>query len=249
MVQLSSRLFVGTELCRNKEWLHLAKSYTLDSFAASRSLRSWPMPLRRPLSWILPEWRTVRRDVRDARRVLAPVIKDRLERNRQADEQGVPRPKTKDTIQVSRLHLPPIASYRLPLTSFTPPPGTICHLSLSDSKLTGHALSQWLYDAFPTRSAMNDIADAQLALSVVAIHTTSELLTGILLDLAQNQGFIQELRDEAIDVLTKDREASETVEDNSGKTAWKKTSLYQMKLMDSALKESQRMHVRDIGKC
>jgi hypothetical protein len=87
------------------------------------------------------------------------------------------------------------------------------------------------------------VADAQLALSVVAIHTTTELLTGALLDLAQNDGFIESLRDEMIPVL---REQNDDA-DATGKTSWKKNSLYKLKLMDSALKESQRMHTRDIG--
>lgn len=101
VAQLSSRLFVGTDLCRNKEWLHLAKNYTLDSFGAGRALRRQPMALRPLMVWLLPEWRKVRQDVKDARRILAPVINARLERNRLADEKGVPRPRTKDTIQVS----------------------------------------------------------------------------------------------------------------------------------------------------
>lgn len=35
--------------------------------------------------------------------------------------------------------------------------------------------------------------------------------------------------------------------EGTGKTSWKKNSLYKLKLFDSALKESQRMHTRDIG--
>lgn len=101
VARLSSRLFVGTELCRNEEWLQLAKNYTLDAFSAGRALRSRPLALRPLLVWLLPEWSRARQDVRDARRILAPVISARLERNRLADENGLPRPKTKDTIQVS----------------------------------------------------------------------------------------------------------------------------------------------------
>lgn len=100
VARLSSRLFVGEDLCRNKEWLELAKNYTLDSFAATRVLRRWPFALRPFVIWILPEWKKVRQDVADARRILAPVINKRLEMNRTADEKGVRRPKTGDTIQV-----------------------------------------------------------------------------------------------------------------------------------------------------
>lgn len=103
VARLSSRLFVGEELCRNEEWLELAKTYTLDTFAAARVLRSTPFALRRIAVWFLPEWKKVRQDLADAKRILSPVIEKRLERNRIADAKGVPRPKTGDTIQVSKL--------------------------------------------------------------------------------------------------------------------------------------------------
>jgi hypothetical protein len=103
VARLSSRLFVGEELCRNEEWLHVAKNFTLDSFAASRVLRSWPIALRPFIIWFLPEWRTVRKHSADAKRILAPVVEKRLAENRAADAKGLPRPKTGDTLQVSRL--------------------------------------------------------------------------------------------------------------------------------------------------
>ncbi|ROW10520.1 hypothetical protein VMCG_01974 [Cytospora schulzeri] len=212
VARLSSRIFVGTELCRNKEWLDLAKNYTIDMFMAIWALRRQPLALRWLMVWLLPEWRKARQDIKDARRVLGPVINARLERNRLADEKGVPRPRAKDTIQ-------------------------------------------WVYDAFETHVPRHEIADTQLALSVVAVHTTTELLTSVLLDLAQNEEFIKELRDEIIDVLTKanvhaagSSDANEDAVGNKGKTIWKKQALYQMKLLDSAIKESQRLHSLDIGK-
>lgn len=100
VARLSSRLFVGEDLCRNEEWLELSKNYTLDTFAAARVLRSWPFALRPLMAYILPEWRKIRQDVADARRILAPVVERRLGLNRAADAKGVPRPKTGDTIQV-----------------------------------------------------------------------------------------------------------------------------------------------------
>lgn len=240
--RLSSRLFVGTELCRNKEWLYLAQNYTLDSFNAVRALRRQPLALRRIMVWFLPEWRKVRQDIRDARRILAPVINARLASNRMADEKGVPRPRTKDTIQVSpdaRAVFAPILPLPIPF--------------IADARCT---LCQWFHDAFETHATTHDIADAQLALSVVSMHTTTELLTGVLLDLAQNEEFIKELRDEIAAVLAKANEpaaspssgTNDGAVEKEGKTTWKKTNLYQMKLLDSALKESQRLHVRDTGK-
>ncbi|KAJ5381499.1 uncharacterized protein N7496_003927 [Penicillium cataractarum] len=70
-------------------------------------------------------------------------------------------------------------------------------------------------------------AAMQLALSVVAIHTTSDMITQIVFDLCGRETLIQELRQEIISVISQ--------------KGWKKTALYKLQLMDSFLKESQRM--------
>lgn len=69
--------------------------------------------------------------------------------------------------------------------------------------------------------------NVQLTLSFVAIHTTADTITQVMFDLAQNPEYIKPLREEVIAVL--------------GNHGWKKTSLYSMKLLDSVLKESQRL--------
>ncbi|KAI8294098.1 Cytochrome P450 monooxygenase TRI1 [Colletotrichum sp. SAR 10_98] len=72
-----------------------------------------------------------------------------------------------------------------------------------------------------------DPAISQLFFSTVAIHTTTDLLGQVLVDIARNPEIIEPLRNEIMDVLS------------AG--GWKKTSLYSMKLLDSVVKESQRM--------
>tara|TARA_R110002003_G_scaffold1993_8_gene23844 strand:+ start:10326 stop:10688 length:363 start_codon:yes stop_codon:yes gene_type:complete len=72
-----------------------------------------------------------------------------------------------------------------------------------------------------------DPVNVQLTLSFVAIHTTSDLVTQVLFDLASHPEYIQPLRQEVIEVL--------------GKYGWQKTSMYQLKLLDSVLKECQRL--------
>ena len=69
--------------------------------------------------------------------------------------------------------------------------------------------------------------NVQLTLSFVAIHTTADMITQLMFDLAQNPEYIKPLREEVIAVL--------------GNHGWKKTSLYSMKLLDSVLKECQRL--------
>lgn len=72
-----------------------------------------------------------------------------------------------------------------------------------------------------------DAVVLQLALSFVAIHTTTDLLAQTLLFLANDPEIIEPLRQEMVEVLQLE--------------GWKKTALYKMKLLDSAIKETQRM--------
>ncbi|RDI78034.1 hypothetical protein Vi05172_g12015 [Venturia inaequalis] len=77
----------------------------------------------------------------------------------------------------------------------------------------------------------DDVAFMQLRLSTAAIHSTS--LTGVLLmrDIASQPGLVRALRDEMEDVLAR----------HNG--VFTINALYQMKLLDSVMKESQRMHM------
>lgn len=91
---------------------------------------------------------------------------------------------------------------------------------------------QWMEDS--AKGAPYDPAVAQLSFSLAAIHTTSDMLNQVLVDLCGKDKLIQELREEIISVITQD--------------GWKKTTLYKLKLMDSVLKESQRLKPISIGK-
>ncbi|CAG9954383.1 unnamed protein product [Clonostachys rosea f. rosea IK726] len=84
---------------------------------------------------------------------------------------------------------------------------------------------EWLEEE--SKGVSYDAAVTQLSLSMAAIHTTSDLLTETLLRLARRPGLVEELRKEITDVLQAE--------------GWKKTSLYNMKLLDSVIKESQRL--------
>ncbi|KAI9375670.1 cytochrome P450 [Aspergillus egyptiacus] len=72
-----------------------------------------------------------------------------------------------------------------------------------------------------------DAAVVQLSLSLAAIHTTSDMLTQVLYDICCEDGLVDELRREIMEVVQAE--------------GWKKTTLYKLKLMDSVLKESQRL--------
>ncbi|KPM35289.1 hypothetical protein AK830_g11270 [Neonectria ditissima] len=75
-----------------------------------------------------------------------------------------------------------------------------------------------------------DVVSGQLFLTFAAIHTTSTVLTALMYDLVSNPEYIDLLREEITRVLKEDG-------------GWKKTSLYKMKLMDSCMKESQRLNI------
>ncbi|KAJ5761129.1 hypothetical protein N7520_008285 [Penicillium odoratum] len=88
-----------------------------------------------------------------------------------------------------------------------------------------HDALQWLEDI--AKGDKYDPAAAQLGLSAAAIHTTTDLLTQTLLDICGRDELIRELREEIISVVQEH--------------GWKKTTLYKLELMDSVIKECQRL--------
>ncbi|KAI8947933.1 cytochrome P450 [Xylaria longipes] len=91
---------------------------------------------------------------------------------------------------------------------------------------------QWLSDALPDEEKRNYFIQAkmQLLLSASSIHTTSNLTTDCIYDLAVHQEMQEILREEAIDVFEREEDAWE-----------RKDSIAKLKKMDSFIKESQRL--------
>ncbi|UQC90079.1 ent-kaurene oxidase [Colletotrichum lupini] len=180
--RLSSRVFLGDEVCRDEAWLAITKSYTVNAFLGAEILRPYPYWLRYAANLILPECKTLRRQVSDSRDIIEPVLQKRRDARQQAIERGEPAPKFNDGID-------------------------------------------WFEEESQGREY--DVVGAQLGLSVVAIHTTTDLLVETMLRIAENPELFDALRKEIVEVLTAE--------------GWKKTALFNMKLMDSVLKESQRL--------
>ncbi|KAL3584586.1 hypothetical protein FPOAC2_14366 [Fusarium poae] len=86
---------------------------------------------------------------------------------------------------------------------------------------------------FKQEYEQHDPAISQISLSLVAIHTTTDLLTETVFNIALNPELFEPLRHEIISVITTD--------------GLKKTALYNLKLMDSVIKESQRLRPIIIG--
>lgn len=74
----------------------------------------------------------------------------------------------------------------------------------------------------------------QISLSTAAIHTTSDLFSQLILDIAGHPEIFAPLREEIRDVL--------------GREGWAKTSLYNLKLLDSCIRETQRKKPITISK-
>lgn len=75
----------------------------------------------------------------------------------------------------------------------------------------------------------------QIGLSLAAIHTTSNLLTNVMYDLAAYREYFEPLRNEIKEVVEEDG-------------VLQKTSITKLKLMDSVLKETQRINPVSLSK-
>lgn len=86
---------------------------------------------------------------------------------------------------------------------------------------------EWFEKEYQRLGGLHDPTMAQLILSVAAIHTTTDLLSEVVLDLARHGELVGPLRQEVQEAL--------------GVGGFSKAALQKMKLLDSVIKETQRM--------
>ncbi|KAJ3548702.1 hypothetical protein NM208_g877 [Fusarium decemcellulare] len=184
IARISSRIYLGEQLCRNEDWLRITKTYTTNFYTASTNLRMFPRSFRFLAHWFLPECKKLRHERKDARRIIMPLIQRRRELREAAIAAGEPIPVFNDAIDWSE----------------------------QEAAAAGSSFDPVIF---------------QLTLSLLAIHTTYDLLQQTMIDLGRNPQFIEPLRKEVIEKLSVE--------------GWKKTSLFKMKLLDSAIKETQRL--------
>ncbi|KAH7010968.1 cytochrome protein [Macrophomina phaseolina] len=184
VARLSSRIFLGEELCRNEDWLRITVSYAVDIMVAAERLRRVPGPLRRYVHWFMPEAQKLRREVKQAANIIRPVLERRRAEKKAFQVQGKEAAAYNDAIE-------------------------------------------WFEQAAQAKGCSYGPEIVQLFLSTVAIHTTSDLLTVTLLDLVRHPDVVEALREEITSVLSEG--------------GWQKTSLHNMKLLDSVIKESLRL--------
>lgn len=188
VARISSRVFLGPELCRNEAWLRITREYTVTAFLAGEKLRTWPEFMRPLVHWFLPGCRKLRKEVSEARSIIQSTVDRRRQLKDELVAGGKDVPEYNDAIE-------------------------------------------WFEKA--AKGAPYDHTALQLSLSLAAIHTTTDLLTQVLTRISQNLDILKPLREEITSVLRDE--------------GWSKTSLYKMKLLDSVIKESQRMKPTDIG--
>lgn len=77
VARISARVFVGSDLCRNNEWLYISIHFTKNLGLTRNLLRLVPGPLRGIVAMFLPSYWRIHQNVRTAQRLLGPVIMQR----------------------------------------------------------------------------------------------------------------------------------------------------------------------------
>lgn len=179
--RLSTRVFMGEEMCDNEEWLRVSSEYTNLVFPMVGDLFRYPNSLtRRLVHQFLPGCKDVRASLDRCRKTLQPIIDERKKAVANAKKLGEEVPTWEDSLE-------------------------------------------WFRQEFGDI----DFATKQITMSMAAIHTTTDLLAETLVQIARHPEHLPALRQEVIRVLSAE--------------GWKKTSLYNLRFMDSFIKEAQRM--------
>jgi ent-kaurene oxidase len=77
VARISARVFVGPDLCRNKEWLHATVHYTENIFMTVMTLRMFPPFLHSFIAPILPSFWRMHANLRSAKRLISPIVRQR----------------------------------------------------------------------------------------------------------------------------------------------------------------------------
>ncbi|KAH8840103.1 hypothetical protein MCOR02_006605 [Pyricularia oryzae] len=185
----TARIFLGEGVCRDMEWIKTTCIYTGALFVAADKLRAWPAVLRPIVHWFLPTCFYTRSVLKQAKKIIEPVLAARQQKRRQLIAQGKP----------------------------------------TDGF---NAAPEWFEQASNGGQFDYDPVAAQLFLAVGANHSTADLLTQTMLQLALHPEYIEPLCDEIKATVLRD--------------GWTHNALGKMELMDSVLKESQRMKPTDV---
>ncbi|RYP65121.1 hypothetical protein DL771_008463 [Monosporascus sp. 5C6A] len=181
--QMSSRVFLGEELCRNEDWLQVTVDYTRDAVIAAQELRLWPKLLR-PFAFRFanPRCKAIQEQLKKSEDLINPILEKRRRETEERKNAG----------------LKPIRHYDA---------------------------MQWMDDAANGRKY--EAGAAQIMMAIAANFTGSDMLTGALICISQEPELVEDMRKEIITVMNE--------------CQWNKSTLYKLRLMDSVLKETQRI--------
>jgi hypothetical protein len=186
--QLSSRVFLGEELCRNEDWLRVTMDYTEHAMKAGQNLRMWPKHLRPFVHWVLPSCRIIRAELAECRALVNPVLEKRRQEKAAQLRQG---PKPNEYLDAM----------------------------------------EWMEQAAKGRPY--DPAISQVMMALAANFSGSDTLAQVIFDLCEQPQLVEDLREEIIKVMKENQ--------------WNKSTIYKLRLMDSVLKESQRLKPAAVG--
>lgn len=98
--RLSSRVFLGDEICRNEDWLKITKEYTVDSFKAVTKMAIVPSAFKFLLRWFSQDCKCVRLEFNKACDIITPVIERRRALKAKTRAEGKPIPSFNDAIEI-----------------------------------------------------------------------------------------------------------------------------------------------------
>ncbi|EEY23335.1 ent-kaurene oxidase [Verticillium alfalfae VaMs.102] len=182
--RISGRAFVGPSINRSEQWMDTSINFAIHVFTAVVKLQFFPEWSRPAAQYLVSELRQIRKDIDVAKKMLKPVIEERLR-----------------------------------------------DMEMHSAEEKPDDLIQWLVEALPTEEKTDYEAQAhiQLVLAAASIHTTTNLVTDCMYDLAAHPEVQEMLREEAHQVLE--------VEEG-----WlRKESMAKLKKLDSFMKETQRL--------
>src|SRR2546430_13030545 len=93
IARLSTRVFLGPELCQNQEWLKIITNYADEVWAAITSLNYFPAVLQPLANKLLPSCRKYRQTSARGRELINSLAEQRREQYRDLEAKGQPLPK------------------------------------------------------------------------------------------------------------------------------------------------------------
>ncbi|KAI9837892.1 MAG: hypothetical protein M1837_002682 [Sclerophora amabilis] len=77
VARVSSRMFGGSDLSQNEEWVQASLKFAHDGFTAAQKLKQWPDLLKPIAQYLIPEIRAIRSFYEIAERAAVPLMEDR----------------------------------------------------------------------------------------------------------------------------------------------------------------------------